>query len=108
MSQRNIPLLIITIICLYSCQKTPKVKINETIATVEELKAHTQEFGKPEIVEVTAGVHMAIGFGLANSILLEGIDGNIIVDCSESNEVAARIKAEFDKISDKPIKSLIY
>ena len=44
-----------------------------------DLAAHTAEF-KREVIEVTEGVHVAVGFGLANSILLEGEDGVVIVD----------------------------
>ncbi len=72
-----------------------------------DLAAHTAEF-KREVIEVTEGVHVAIGFGLANSILLEGKDGVVIVDTMESVEAAAPVKAAFDKITSKPVKAIIY
>jgi len=71
---------------------------------------------KPQIslnFNVCAGkhnnIHVAIGYGLANSIMLEGPDGVIIVDTLESVEVAREVKREFDRISGgKPVKALIY
>ena len=36
-----------------------------------DLSAHSKEFRK-EVIKVTDGVYVAIGFGLANSVLLEG------------------------------------
>ena len=78
-----------------------------SIGSNPDLKAHTAEF-KQEIIKVTDGVYVAIGFGLANSILIEGNDGVIIVDTMESAEAAAPVKAAFNKISSKPVKAIIY
>lgn len=71
------------------------------------LAIHTAEF-KKEVIEVTDGVHVAIGFGLANSILIEGEDGVIIVDTMESVEAAGPVRKAFRKITDKPVKAIIY
>lgn len=102
-----LPFILISI--LISCQnQKEKIVFDQAISSVEELIKHSEEFETPEVITVTEGVHVAIGFGLANSILIEGLKGNIIVDCTESNEVAAKVKAEFNKISDKPIKAIIY
>lgn len=61
------------------------------------------------ISQVTEGVHVAIGFALANSILLEGPDGLIIVDTTETIAAAEKIYQEFRKISpSKPIKAIMY
>ena len=73
----------------------------------EKLIAHTQEFRK-EVIEVTDGVYVAVGYALANSILIEGDDGVIIVDTTESQGAAQAIKAEFDKITSKPVRAIIY
>ncbi len=71
------------------------------------LQAHTAEFER-KVYKVTDGVHVAVGFGLANSIMIEGDDGLIIVDVMESREAAESVLNEFRKITDKPIKALIY
>jgi alkyl sulfatase BDS1-like metallo-beta-lactamase superfamily hydrolase len=72
-----------------------------------ELAEHGKEFRR-EVVKVTDGVWVAVGYGLANSILIEGDDGLIVVDTLESIEAARAVRAEFDKISTKPIKAIIY
>lgn len=59
-------------------------------------------------IKVTDGVYVAIGFGLANAVLIEGEDGVIIVDTMESAEAAAPVKAAFDSITSKPVKAIIY
>ncbi len=66
----------------------------------------------PEMVEkvyqVTEGVYQAVGFGGANSILIEGDDGIVIVDAMGSVEAGERVMSAFRKITDKPLKAIIY
>ncbi|HIE84592.1 MAG TPA: MBL fold metallo-hydrolase, partial [Dehalococcoidia bacterium] len=73
----------------------------------ERLHAHTREFRK-EVITVTDGVHVAIGFALANSIMIEGDSGIIIVDTTENPVAAKEILAEFRKISKKPVVAIVY
>lgn len=75
--------------------------------TPMKLSNHSAEFRR-EIINVTDGVYVAIGYGLANSILLVGEDGIVIVDTLESVEAATPVKNAFDKITSKPIKAIIY
>ena len=71
------------------------------------LHEHSDEFRR-EIIQVTDRVHVAVGYALANSILIVGEGGNIIVDATESPEVARSLRAEFDRISPAPLAALIY
>jgi len=71
------------------------------------LAAHDEEFER-KLYEVTDGVHVAVGFGLANSILVEGDECVFIVDAMGSVESAQAVKAEFDSITSKPIEAIIY
>lgn len=71
------------------------------------LADHSREFER-RVVEVTDGVHVAIGFGLANSILIEGDGGAIIVDAMGSIESARSVKAAFEEITNEPIRAIIY
>ncbi len=71
------------------------------------LEAHNREFERT-IYPVGAGVHVAVGFGLANSILVEGDECVFVVDTLGSVEAARAVRAEFEKITDKPIAALIY
>ena len=77
------------------------------VASHADLRAHSAEFTR-EVVKVVEGVHVAIGYGLANSVLIEGTDGVVIVDTMESAEAAAEVKAAFDAISSKPVRAIIY
>jgi len=70
------------------------------------LVEHSKQF-RPQVITVVPGVHVAVGFGLANSILIEGDDGVIIVDTLESNTNARIVKQKFNTISNKPVKAII-
>ena len=83
-----------------ACADRPADTTRTTAPTTShpDLAAHSAQFERG-IVEVTDGVHVAIGYGLANSILTEGSDGVIIVDAMESAEAARPVKDAFDKIT---------
>jgi alkyl sulfatase BDS1-like metallo-beta-lactamase superfamily hydrolase len=73
----------------------------------QKLVDHSREFEK-RIYPVAEGVYSAVGFGAANSILLKGRDGVIIIDTMESNEEGRAVMEEFRKITPLPVKALIY
>ena len=68
---------------------------------------HKKEF-KQEIIEVTEGVYAGVGYGLANSIMVESENGLVIIDTLGSEERATVLLTEFKKIASKPIKAIIY
>ena len=94
----------LVLVCACSKGKSPEPL---TVGTDPDLAAHSAEF-RQEVVKVTDGVYVAIGFGLANCILLEGDDGVVIVDAMESVEAAVPVKEAFSKITSKPVKAIIY
>ena len=71
------------------------------------LAKHTEIFTE-RVEKVAEGLYIAIGFGLANSILIEGDDGVIIVDTMESMEAGERVRAAFREVTPKPVKAIIY
>ncbi len=75
--------------------------------TPDVLEKHSEVFRKG-VEKVTDGVYVAIGYGLANAIMLEGDDGIVIVDAMETVEEARTVMAEFRNITDKPVKAIIY
>lgn len=77
------------------------------VATPADLAAHSQEFRR-EVLQAAPGVWVAVGFGIANSILIEGDDGAIVVDTLESLESAQAVAAAFAKVSSKPVKAIVY
>ena len=94
----------LVLVCACGKGKSPEPL---TVGTDPDLAAHSAEF-RQEVVKVTDGVYVAIGFGLANCILLEGDDGVIIIDAMESVEAAVPVKEAFSKITSKPVKAIIY
>ena len=71
-----------------------------------ELKAHPAYFER-EIVQLADNVYQAFGFAASNVYMIIGDSGLIIVDTSETTTAAANILAEFRKISDLMIKTII-
>ena len=57
--------------------------------------------------KVTEGVYVAVGYALGNIIMVEGPDGLIIVDTSESADAAKEVLAEFRRITSKPIRAIV-
>jgi alkyl sulfatase BDS1-like metallo-beta-lactamase superfamily hydrolase len=98
--------IIVMLMALNGCHEK-KIKFSKPIASPEALLALNKSFEK-RIEKVADGIYVAIGYGLANSILIEGNDSLIIVDCMESMEVGKEVKEAFDKISLKPLKAIIY
>lgn len=71
------------------------------------LTEHSRKM-EQRVYKVTNNVYSAVGFGLANSTMIVGSDGIIIVDVMESNDAAKSVLAEFRKITDKPVKAIVY
>jgi len=91
---------------LISCSE--EIEIEASLpSTPEDLKEHTAEFNK-EVIEVTEGVHMAIGFALANAMMVEGEDSNIIIDTTGTIETAREVKEIFQSINPNPVSAIIY
>ncbi len=105
---RKSVLFILFMLALTSCDDTPAPGTLDVDMGVEALRAHSSEFSKKEVIEVTEGLHVAVGYGLANSILIEGEGGNIVVDTMGSLESAREVRAAFEKVSDAPIVAVIY
>jgi alkyl sulfatase BDS1-like metallo-beta-lactamase superfamily hydrolase len=84
-------------------RSTPPIPVGAN----RELVEHSKIF-KRCVEKVSDNIHVAIGFGIANSIMIEGTDGLIIVDTMTTREEAAEVLKAFRKISRKPIKAIIY
>ena len=96
------------VMSIISCQQEDyKTTFTEKLAIKTSLKEHSNEFEKG-VVKVKENIYVAIGYGLANSIMIIGDNGIIIVDVMESGEAAKEVLADFRKITDKPLKAVIY
>ena len=72
-----------TLVFLLGCSDS-KDDLSREIDTVilDDLIQHSNEFDK-RVYSFDNGLHLAVGYGIANSIMVEGIDGNIIIDASD-------------------------
>ena len=102
----KIRLLLLVLILVYSCSESKPIE-QANSSSPEDLVNHSLEF-KKEIIEVTEGVHVAVGFALANAIMIEGKNSNIIIDTTGTVETAREVKELFDSINSNPIEAIIY
>ena len=107
MSLRSRIALLIAAGLIAACGKSAPPPPAVPVATPLALKEHSAEFRR-SVVQAAPGVWVAVGFGIANSILIEGEDGAIVVDTMESLESAQAVAAEFAKVSAKPVKAIVY
>lgn len=94
-------------VALIGCQDKAYKPEQKVVKGHSDLVAHTREF-KKEIIPVMDHIHVAIGYGLANSIMIEGSDGLIIIDATESIQTGEEVLQDFRTISDKPVTAIIY
>ena len=75
-------LISFSFIFLYSCSDSKNNDINIPLTSeIESLVEHTKNLKKVLSYETPGGrIHFAIGFGIANSIMVEGENGNVIID----------------------------
>ena len=109
--KKNSTFLQISIICilLISCSKTDSVSMPtpEITLEVEKLYKHSEEFIQ-NIYSYENGIHAAVGYGIANSYLIEGGGFNIIIDATDSTFQAEKVYSEFKLINANPIAAIIY
>lgn len=91
---------------LLACLVNSTVTAQESAAT-KLLMVRNSEFSE-EVLKVTDGVYVAIGFGVSPSSMIVGTDGIIIVDTMIDTDSATRALAAFRKITDKPVKAIIF
>jgi alkyl sulfatase BDS1-like metallo-beta-lactamase superfamily hydrolase len=73
----------------------------------EKLRAHSNEFRK-EVIRVTDGVYVAVGYSASNVILIQGDSGSIIVDTASNPVDAREVRAAFGNLLDAPVRTIIY
>ena len=71
------------------------------------LTAHARTMAQG-VYQVAEDFYVAVGYGQANMTMVVGTDGVILIDCLETEEAARRALGDLRKVSDKPIKALIY
>lgn len=79
-------------------QPAPPPSEQEAAAALERLN---EEFQR-KVYTVADGVYQAVGFGIANSIMVEGDDCVFIVDVMGSMETAQAVKANSTRSAKSP------
>lgn len=62
----------------------------------------------PQIIQVAENVYTAVGYSPSTNSMIVGDDGVIIIDPGIRVPLARRARAEFEKITDKPVVAIIY
>lgn len=106
--------ILIAILLYHSLQYYKEWRIQKSVNEYRNTKKSpvatqpTTNNRSPHIVKISENAYVAIGYALGNSIMLIGKTGLVIIDTTESYELAATIFKEFRKISDKPVQGIIY
>ena len=99
------------IICglVLSCSKTEPVLMENknSSPSVQGLYEHSKEFTQ-QVYSYDDGIHAAVGYGIANSYLVEGDGSNIIIDATDSVFQAEKVYEQFVAINSNPISAIIY
>jgi alkyl sulfatase BDS1-like metallo-beta-lactamase superfamily hydrolase len=74
----------------------------------ERLKRFTEENYIKTITKVNDRIYHFLGFSHSNAVAVIGDTSVILVDTLDSEECAKELKTELLKITDKPVKTIIY
>jgi alkyl sulfatase BDS1-like metallo-beta-lactamase superfamily hydrolase len=94
--------LAVTMLCL-SCISAAA----QEYAGREKLRAESSEFRR-EVIRVTDGVYVAVGYSASNVILIQCDDGSIVVDTSTDPTAARTITTAFGNLLGLPVRAIIY
>ena len=73
----------------------------------EKLRAQSNEFRK-DVIQVTDGVYVAVGYSASNVIVIRGDGGSIIVDTSTDPTAARAIRAALGDRLGLPVRAIVY
>ncbi|WP_166821856.1 alkyl/aryl-sulfatase [Thalassoroseus pseudoceratinae] len=73
----------------------------------ERLNKQNEQF-KEQVIKVGENVYVAVGYSVSNVSMIVGEDGIVLVDTGMMGKAAQKIAKEFRKITDKPVKAIIY
>ena len=74
----------------------------------EELREDAQKEFPQTLTKVNERVYHAFSFGHSNAIIIIAANSVILIDTLESEASGELLKAEIEKLTDKPVKTIIY
>lgn len=98
MTQRYVPIVFLALATPLLAQEN---------AATQKLTAQSRQF-QEQVIKVADNVYTAVGYSVSNVSMIVGDDGVVLVDTGMMSEAAERIAKEFRKITDKPVKAIIY
>lgn len=90
---------------LGSCRKTTQILPN--VIENRYLADRSREFEK-KIHKVADGIYSAVGYGIANVVMLVGTDGVVIVDTMTTVEEGDEVWKDLRKLNPLPLKAIVY
>ena len=81
--------------------------MNKPATVHPDLKAHDAKM-ESRVITLNGYIHTAYAYSPSNATMIEGDDGVILVDTLPTIEFAEPVVEEYKKITDKPIKAVIY
>lgn len=94
-----------TLWLLFLCASISQAQ--EVNHATERLNKQNKQF-REQIIKIGDNVHVAVGYSVSNVSMIVGDDGVVLVDTGMMGESAEKIAQEFRKITDKPVKAIIY
>lgn len=104
--------LLLAMILFKACDTSTKVpplqeEQEQEHPNITKLKKQSAEF-TPEIIQLNENVYVAVGYDGSNASMVIGEEGVVIIDALRALGAAETVAEEFRKISNKPVKALIY
>ena len=96
------------LILIFACSDNKQSNSEASSPFNEHIHVDDDFYFEKGIYQVVDNVYVAIGYGLANSVLIVGETSNIIIDTTEDPKLAEQINEEFKKISNLPNEAIIY
>lgn len=104
---KSVPSLILAI-ALAACDRAAESPETALPKVADLERQCREEVGPARVEEVADGVFVAIGYDLANTILVRTRDGNVVVDVSTSPARARVVKAALLARAPGPIRAIVY
>jgi alkyl sulfatase BDS1-like metallo-beta-lactamase superfamily hydrolase len=99
-----------TLIMCGACRDAPKVLPPQPPirATPAQLAAHCRDaVGAPRVEKVSERIYVAVGYDLANTIVIKTDHGRIVIDAMMSPERAFKAKEALDRVAPGPTLAVV-
>ncbi|WP_339727485.1 alkyl/aryl-sulfatase [uncultured Gimesia sp.] len=96
-----------TLSLVFSLLFTASGLAQDSSSPTDRLNKQSEQF-QEQTIKVADNVYTAVGYSVSNVSMIVGDDGVVIIDTGMMLDDASRIMAEFRKLTDKPVKAIIF